>query len=353
MHRYILLAALATAMPSLRAATFISLDMPGSQLSALSHNGCIAVGGVLGGNPAGFRWSAETGTAALKEAIAVHGLSASGAFVAGSTLDAMQREVAVYWDASGAIHRIPPMRDLESVGAISQAHAISDEPRVVGSAHRRGGGQFAFEWTAATGMHALAPDDREVETHALSISDDGRRIAGWERRGDRVRPLRWRDGRLVGAVADIAAVPGEILGGSQDAEILVGWLGVRESGAAAVYRGTDIRRLPAESGVVRLLAGSNDGKVLVGDSGSGDNRTAWIWLESEGFVSLADLLASRHVSLPSDWRPLALTATSADGKRLAGWGKHGGNRLDSFIVDLGNEDGCGSAAPLSRRVPAP
>jgi len=352
-YRHLLLAILATATPSLDAATFISLDIPGSQLSALSRDGCTAAGGVLGGDPAGFRWSAHEGAAPLRGAIAVRGLSASGALAAGSTLDAMQREVAAYWDAAGAIHRIPPMRDLESVGAISQAHAVSDELRVVGSAHRFGGGQVAFEWTAASGMRALAPDDREVETHALSISDDGHRIAGWERNGERVRPLLWRDGQLVAGMAGVGAMPGEVLGGSRDAGILVGWLGVRESGAAAVYRGTEVRRLPADSAVIRLLASSNDGATLVGDSGGGDNRTAWVWLESEGFVRLTDLLARRHAMPPSDWRPLALTALSADGKRLGGWGKHGGNRLDSFIVALGDDDRCGDGAQPAHPAAAP
>lgn len=345
MPRYLLLAALAAASPAALAATFISIDLPGSLLSALSENGCVAAGGVLGGKPAGFRWTAASGVEPLKNAIAVHGLSSSGAFVAGSTLDGMQREVAGYWDAAGALHPIAAMPGLETVGSISQAHAISDEPRIVGSARRPGGTRIAYEWTAADGMHALPFAGRGREFRAIAISDDGHRIAGWGRNGDQLQPLGWSDGRPLPMTTAGDTGTGEILGGSRDAEALVGWLGDSNAGAAAVYLESGIQRLAAPATVVRLQASSNDGKVLVGDSGAGEDRTPWVWLEREGFVTLADLLARRHARIPRDWRPLALTAVSADGRRLGGWGKHGSDRLDSFIVDLdGDDTGCGASA---------
>lgn len=344
MPRCLVLAALAAVSSFTSAATFIPLDLPGSQLSALSTDGCVAAGGVLGGSPAGFRWTVATGAEPLNDAIAIHALSPSGTFAAGSTLDAMQREVAAYWDATGAVHRLASMPGLETIGTISQAHAIADGPYVVGSARRPDGVRLAFEWSAATGMRELAPEQHADESRAIAISSDGRLVGGWARHDGRVRPLRWRDGRLLPMALEGESRIGEILGGSRDAGTLVGWLGR----TAVVYRGADVQRLTADNAVVRLQASSDDGKLLVGDSGNGDEREAWVWLESEGFVSLADLLVRRRVSIPPDWRPLALTTVSADGQRLGGWGKHAGDRLDSFIVDLGGSD-CANAA---KRTPA-
>ncbi|MFC4822014.1 hypothetical protein [Dokdonella ginsengisoli] len=323
-----LLAAALMPRPATSAA-FLALDLPGSQLAALSADGCVAAGGVLGARPSGFRWSAAHGAESLDAAITVHALSPSGDYAAGSTLDAMQREVASYWDGAGTLHRLAAMPGLATIGAVSQAHAITDAPHVVGSARRNDRLRIAFDWSDTTGMRALDPV-RAEETRAIAISPDGRRIGGWERIGDRVRPLHWRDGRLLADASDTE--PGEILGASRDAETLVGWIAA--NGSYLVHRDAGIRRLGRDP-PVRLRAGSDDGRVLAGERGSGDEREAWLWLQAEGFVSLRDWLARHAAALPPDWRPLALTAVSADGRRVGGWGRRDGDRLDSFIVDLG------------------
>jgi hypothetical protein len=345
MLRTLLVGALAAASSAPRAATFIVIGAPGSQLAALSQDGCVGAGGVLGGKPAGFRWTERGGVQSLRDSIAVHGLSPSGAFVAGSLLDDLQREVAGYWDTAGNPHRLAPMPDLEAVGSVSQAHAISDEPRVVGNARRSDGVRVAFEWSAAIGMRALPSGGGEREFRAIAISDDGRRIAGWSREGNRVRPLRWRDGQLWPSGNASGLADGEILGSSHDAEALVGWQGSDGSGAAAVFDRADIRRLTDATTLVRLQASSDDGKVLVGDSGSGGERRPWVWLQQEGFVTLDALLMQHHAPVPAGWRPLSLTAVSANGKRLGGWGTYGSDRLDSFIVDL-TDEGIRCDAPL-------
>lgn len=341
----------ATPLPA-SAAALLSLDLPGSQLAALSADGCVAAGGVLGGSPAGFRWTRASGAEPLQDAIAVQALSPSGAFAAGSTLDSSKREVASYWDAAGTLHRLASMPGLETIGTISQAHAIADGPRVAGSARRSDGVRIAFEWNTASGMQALVSQGHADETRAIAISGDGRRVAGWARDGDRVRALRWRDGRLLAPASEGETGPGEVLGGSRDADVLVGWLGGRDGSVAALYRETGLQQLAQSTAAVRLRASSDDGKVLVGDSGSGDERSAWVWFEQEGFVALREVLAGRGVPLAPDWRPLALTAVSADGKRLGGWGKHGDGRVDSFIVDLGSK-GCDGAARRPQTATAP
>lgn len=327
---------------SAHAVSFSALDLPGSQLAALSADGCVAAGSVFGDKPAGFRWSAAHGAAPLEAAITVSALSPRGDHAAGSTFDSMQREVASYWDAAGKPHRLETMPGLATLGVISQAHAIADGPHIVGSAREGSGARIAFEWTPAGGMRALAAHGRG-EARAIAISGDGRLIAGWESEGEdeRVQPLRWRDGRLL---PTSAAERGAILGASRDATLLLGWSG--ERGGLAIHRETKIQRLDTGAGL-RPRASSDDGKLLVGDSGSGNERTAWIWSEAEGFVSLRDWLARHGSPLPPNWHPLVLTAVSADGKRLGGWGRRDDDRLDSFVVDLG-----GSACADTRRARA-
>lgn len=342
--RLLSLAALSSS--AAQAVTFFPLDVPGSQLAALSADGCVAAGGVSGDKPAGFRWSAAHGAEPLDAAITVSALSPRGDHAAGSSFDSMQREVASYWDAAGKPHRLEAMPGLATFGVISQAHAITDGPHVVGSARRNGGDRIAFEWTPAGGMRVLAERGRG-EARAIAISADGHLVAGWEGEGEgegegeRVRPLHWRDGRLL---PTREAERGAILGASRDAALLLGWS--VEPASVAIHRETTIRRLSTQSRL-RPRAGSDDGKLLVGDSGSGDERSAWIWSEAEGFAPLRDWLARHGSPLPPNWHPLALTAVSADGKRLGGWGRRDDDRLDSFVVDLG-----GAACTDTRRARA-
>jgi uncharacterized membrane protein len=342
LFRLLSLAALSSA--AAHAVTFSPLDLPGSQLAALSADGCVAAGGVSGDKPAGFRWSAARGVEPLEAAITVSALSPRGDHAAGSTFDSMQREVASYWDAAGKAHRLEAMPGLATIGVISQAHAITDGPHIVGSARRNGGARIAFEWTPVGGMRVLA-ERGHGEARAIAISIDGHLVAGWQSEGEgigeRVQPLRWRDGRLL---PTSEAERGTILGASRDAALLLGWSG--EQTGVAIHRETKIRRLSTPTSL-RPRAGSDDGKLLVGDSGNGDERTAWIWSEAEGFAPLRDWLARHGSPLPPDWHPLALTAVSADGKRLGGWGRRDDDRLDSFVVDLG-----GSACADTRRARA-
>src|SRR5690606_39619579 len=111
---------------------------PGSQLVALSRDGCVAAGSLVGGEAGGFRWLEQGGIEPLRNAATVRGLSASGRYVAGSLLDEQARQVAAYWDAGGRPHRLGTLAGSVSIGQVSEAFGITDEPRIVGSARRAG-----------------------------------------------------------------------------------------------------------------------------------------------------------------------------------------------------------------------
>lgn len=342
--------ALAIAPIAVAAAGFMPLDLPGSQAAALSADGCVVAGNLLGGDGGGFRWSPAAGAERLPAAVVVHGLSPSGRYVAGAILDDLQRQLASYWDEAGVAHRLGSMPGIESLGVVSQAQAITDEPRVVGSARRSGGGSVAFEWTARHGMRALPGSDTAASTRAVGLRDRDRRVIGWVQGDGTASALTWRDGvaEPLRSTLDGAGVAAELTGASVQAHTVFGLITQGGSSAAAAFRWRDGRTLeplvtPPEP-TARFHAASADGRVLVGGSERGGRREPWWWTAEDGFVALPDLLVRHGIGLPDGWELLALTAVSDDGTRLAGWGRHAG-RLDSFVVDLG---GAGHAACAAR-----
>lgn len=316
-------------------AAFVPLDLPGSQLIALSRDGCVAAGSLLGGDAGGFRWSAHGGVERLRSAATVRGLSASGRYVAGSLLDEHDRQVAAYWDASGRPHRLGTLAGSVSIGQVSEAFGITDEPRIVGSVRRAAEGHMAFVWSAAGGMRELPTPDGG-SARALGIGDAGR-VYGWMQTTDGLHGVAWYGARsylLRGASGEPV---GEVLGADRRGEVLLG-ISERGDGGHSVYRWSDdggARFLPVAhaSMPLHLFASSDDGRILVGGAGTGDRREAVLWIEGRSVVTLVQWLAERAIELPSHWRPSVLTAISGDGQRLAGWGTVDG-RLDSFVIGL-------------------
>jgi len=330
---------LAVVWPAAAQAGFTALDLPGSQLIALSHDGCIAAGSLVGREAGGFRWTAGGRVELLREAVTVRGLSASGRYVSGSLLDAQARQVAAYWDATGRPHALGHLSGSAALGQVSEAFGISDEPRAVGSTRRASRGSAAFVWTPDEGMREL-PAPPQTSARALGLGD-GRRIYGWLQTGGSLNGVVWESGRAR-ALSGAGGEPiGELLGADHRGEILLG-VSARNDGGRVAYRWTDaagVETLAPVTDVAQryLFASSDDGRVMVGGSGTGERSQALVWLQGRAFLSLERLLSERGIALPADWHPAVLTAISGDGERLAGWGRVG-ERLDSFVVDLGSRD---------------
>jgi hypothetical protein len=79
-----------------------------------------------------------------------------------------------------------------------------------------------------------------------------------------------------------------------------------------------------------VFACSADDALRVGSAGEGAARVAVVWTRVEGLRPLRDALGERERA--DGWSLMAATAVSADGRRIGGWGQHGG-RFDSFIVE--------------------
>lgn len=343
-----ILGSLAALLPIAAAqAAFVPLDLPGSQLIALSRDGCIAAGSLIDGDAGGFRWSAQRGAERLRGAATVRGLSASGRYVAGSLLDEQARQVAAYWDADGRPHRLGELPGSASIGQVSEAFGISDEPRAVGSARRAVVGHAAFVWSAAAGMRELPPPGGG-SARALGIGEAGR-IYGWAQAADGLHGVAWYGARARLLVDANGAPAGEVLGADRRGEVLLG-VSDRGDGGHSAYRWSvdgGVLALPAAAAAstpLYLFASSDDGRILVGGSGTGDRREAVLWIEGRTIVTLAQLLAERAIELPPRWRPSVLTAISGDGRRLAGWGTVDG-KLDSFLIELAPPDAARRCAP--------
>lgn len=281
------------------AAQFLPLNVPGSQLVALSHDGRVAAGTLSGHAGGGFRWSEQRGAEVLSDAISVRGLSPSGRHVAGSALDMEQREVAGYWDEAGRFHALGGLPGSTAPGGIlSVALSVGDDLRIVGFAYDAQDRQVAFAWTPQEGMR------RVDAAPALSASQASAAPASLD--------------CLAGTTARVLAA------GCAEA---AGRVDFPASGRIA---GTPSLPFPQ-----RMFAGSADDALRVGSAGEGAARVAVVWTRAEGLRPLRDTLAQGAAA--NGWSLMAATAVSADGRRVGGWGQHGG-RFDSFIVERERPD---------------
>jgi hypothetical protein len=328
MQRHALLAVVLLASTPTFGAGFHALSVPGSQLVALSADGRTAAGGLVGGASGGFRWREGAPLEVLPDAMSVHAISASGRYVAGSSLDTAQREVATWWDADGVAHPIGGLAGADARGGVlSVAYGVTDQPRVAGTAIDTARGSTAFLWTRDEGLRALVSNG--ASSGASGISSDGRRVFGWSESDDARHGVLWQQGRAC-CVAD--ATPSEILGANRSATLLLG------IASAQPFRwmpdaGASNAPIATAEDAVRFVAASDDGRVLAGASGSGAQRVAIVWTDVRGVERLDAFLAAEHVAVPAGWTLMAATAVGADGHRLGGFGLKGG-RFDSFVIDL-------------------
>jgi hypothetical protein len=334
-------AGLTLAPACVAAAGFTALGAAGSQLMTLSRDGRSGAGSLVGGDTGGFRWSEAGVVRSLPNAISVQGMSASGRYVVGSSLDAEQREVATYWNADGTLVRLGGLHGVAwQSGVVSIALGVSDEPRVVGIVTDPNQRVVAFEWSADRGMRELPLPADAKSARASGISEDGRRAYGWVEpaTGPR-RGVLWNDGAPQWLALPDDAAAGEVLGGNRDLSVLLGVDRAAGESGHAVYRwraDIDAQRLklPApHPPPLQLFASSDDGRLLAGSAGTGGARTAMVWTPQAGLQPLERLLAERGIAVPAGWTLSAATGISGDGRRIGGWGIHAG-RFDSFVVDL-------------------
>ena len=327
------------------AAGFVPIDLPGAQLNALSADGRVASGSVVGSVSGGFRRDESGRVYALPDAVSAQGISASGRYVVGSALDAQQREVAAYWDEDGHARLLGGLPGaVARAGVLSLGFAIDDDLHVAGSANTLDDHRVAFEWRPGEGMHRLAPLEGDDRAGVLGIGSGAGHVIGWSGRaaGTR-RNVIWaaRSARALDEPLGTA----ELTGASRDAGTLLGL-----STQARPFRWTgraDVQPLLQETATlpqpVRFGASSDDGQTLAGSAGSGAQRLAVIWTAPRGAERLDARLARSGVAVPPGWTLIAATAVSADGMRIGGYGLHAG-RFQSYLIDLPSAETAATAS---------
>lgn len=328
MRRHLLSAFVLLASTPSFGAGFHALSVPGSQLVALSADGRTAAGGLVGGPSGGFRWREDAPLQVLPAAISVRAISASGRYVAGSSADAAQREVATFWD-DGVAHSIDGIPD---GSVLSVAYGVTDQPRVAGTAVDTARGSTAFLWSRNEGLHALA--SAGTSSGASGISADGRRIFGWSERNATRQGVLWHQGH---ACCVVDAASSEIIAANRSGTLMLG-IAPDDAGNDRPFcwlpdAGASRAPIAAAQDATRFVAVSDDGRMLAGASGSGAQRVAVVWTDARGVERLDVFLAAEHIAVPQGWTLMAATAVSADGRRLGGFGLQDG-RFDSFVIDL-------------------
>jgi uncharacterized membrane protein len=322
--------------------TFTGLTTPGMLVSMLSPNGEYAVASLQGGG--GVRWTAATGDeeflAGLDVTLGINdaGTVAGAVPVNGGAANGGD-DLGAYLEVDGT-----PVQLTDPIDDDSNGYAISDDNTVVGLAFASqfAGAAVAFVWTPDEGMTALPVNRPDTYSRANVISADGHTIAGWNDQEDGSRTaVIWQD-RVQLDVTDADGNPvGEADGISDDGGFVVG------GGYADADGNQGSWRWSAETGAIDFIPGmsfafavSHDGKTAVGATGFFDTppRAAMIWREGVGTMLLEDFLAEQNIDVPDGWNfQGGLTALSADGRTLGGWGG-GPNGQTSYIVQLDADD---------------
>jgi uncharacterized membrane protein len=207
-----------------------------------------------------------------------------------------------------------------------------DGKTLVGHMRLSAGNVRAAVWRPESGIHLLSP--RGPNSRANASNTDGTLIVGWSEdpaTGNR-QPTVWGEaGAIVltetKAFCEATAVTGNgmiIVGQSYDP--------VRDQREAALWLDSDfgwvqesLGYLPGTLpgyGQAKALDLTEDGHTIVGTNSFDPNRaTGFIWTLEDGLVNVHDYLADYQIALPEGFRITAVTAISADGSHMSGFGE--------------------------------
>ncbi|HET6546308.1 MAG TPA: hypothetical protein VFG55_06125 [Rhodanobacteraceae bacterium] len=323
-----------------RAGTFDEIDVPGGQVTGLSHNGRIATG-IAGA--AAWRWNKDRAATFLTGFVSSHGMNSWAQPVAGAWTDPDEDVVAALAYSNSDLVGGPVViggvpGGVAVDGVLSEARDVSDDGTAVGLAHDADGVAIAFRWTAADGIDRLTVNRPANSSRANAISTDGRTIVGANDQADGFRSgVIWRDGVPLDLVDGDGDPVGEASAVSGDGLVVVG-TGIETANGSEAWRWTAASGVQAigfigGSGGASGLGVSDDGNVVVGTSGAEPDATAVIWTPAGGMQRLSDYLAGHGVSVPDGWVLNSSNAVSASGEAVAGWGI-GPDGPASFVADL-------------------
>jgi hypothetical protein len=323
--------------------TFTALQTPNLTITKLSPNGAYAVGSTF--EPAGFRWTASSGAEesfnSLDVAMGINDSGTiSGAVPENGGVGNGGRDLGAFL-AIGA----DPEQLTSPLQTNSNGYDIAGDGTVVGLSFGDNfvGPAVAFVWTAAEGMTALPVNRPDNYSRANVISADAHVIAGWNDQDDGFRTaVVWQDRVPVDIADHDGLAVGEADGISANGQWVVGSFYTDIDGNTGAWLWSSV------AGSVQLIPTmtfafgvTNDGGTIVGNTGFFDNppRAALIWRKNIGTMFLADYLAEQGIAVPDGWDLSGgLTAISADGHTLGGWGFGPGGGTQSYIIHVDRKD---------------
>lgn len=239
-------------------------------------------------------------------------------------------------------------------GTISSGYSVSaDGSAIVGLAWLPKSVAHGFRWDASNGMVDLG-DLQSTDSRANAISADGNMVAGWDANpggGGSLgqynywRGVIWWQGleRLLNPFGWV----GQVQALNNDGSVIVGrgsplaprhayrftaWDG-RFTDLGAIKRGIlpDTQELEDTS---IAFAVSDDGTVVIGNSGYQPPLDAFLYNDVVGIVKLSDYLTSKGVVIPKGWTLVSALAITPDGKTIAGTGINPSNALEGFVATV-------------------
>jgi probable HAF family extracellular repeat protein len=322
------------------------LGVPFSVITGISGNGKIVVGGVPVLGPLGyyFRWTALGGVVPFGAGVGGKiSISRDGSTIAADTANDNGLNTAAIWLGGRRFYNLGGLPGGMPGGGrdsfLSNNYGVSgDGSIVVGLGWVNAGRAHAFRWEQSTGMVDLGSLNG-MDSRANAVSADGTTIVGWDAAMDGYwRGAVWRGGKET--LLDPMGLMGEAFAVNADGTAIVG---TGYAGGSHAYLWTpsgvtDLGILARNSPTSDLAmafatAVSDDGKTVVGFSGFGGDRDAFIWTPSTGMVVLDDYVKAKGITGLDGWILGTANSISRDGKVIAGIGV-GPQGPDSWVVTL-------------------
>jgi uncharacterized membrane protein len=347
-NRYRTIAAvgmLAIAHSGLAHATAFQI-IPAPSVAGCSSDGQLLVGPT---GSAGYRWTPDGGLVSIG-GLTASGVSSDGSVIVGNISNAGV-ETAARWTEGGGWSSLGSMAGGEACDAFlsSSWGTNGDGSVIVGLAWVPGCRAHGFRWESSTGLVDLGSTVANRSSRANGVSADGSVIVGWQ---DGVSGFR-QGAYWVGGVQtllwesmgpDVFEV-GEAQAATPDGSIIVG--GSTAFGDAYRWTGGPyVESIGGLSGFNWRSSAtdvSDDGSVIVGWSGFGGDRAAFIWIEGTGILRLDDYLDSVGIDTQG-LVPAAATGISGNGRIIVGWGFEGFT-TKGFRVDLDGVVGVADHGP--------
>ena len=305
---------------------FSGLGVLGTQ----SHATDVSTGGIVAGTSDGqaFRWTPGGGMVGLGAGTGgPYGrvvVSGNGAVVAGSHGDGIFR-----WTAGGGAVGISGATNCGEVSAINADGSI-----LTGF----GGSPQPFDhhcrWTLAAGMGYVSGLPEQGQNAARTMLNlDGTALT-WGSYAVGPNPMGFLSTTTGGTLplCDPDTGPGcmpERM--TQDASVVVGWLGQHAFRWTAASGVVDLGDLPGFPGFALPRNLRDDGARFVGFGGADSDRQALVWDDVHGMRRVVDLMTSVGIALPAGWK--LRDATAVNWGYLVGDGEHLGQQ-EAWRIEL-------------------